>query len=80
MRVAGPIILGVVGAILAFAITADLSGVAISTVGFIMLVAAGIWFVIEVINGATGSRTTETVRHQDGTVEQRQRTTRNTEG
>ena len=79
MRVAGPITLAVIGAILYFAVTFDVAGVSIDVIGIIMMVAAGIWFVVELVNGATGTRTTETVRHEDGSVEQRERKTRNTD-
>lgn len=78
MRVTGPIILGVIGAILYFAVDVEVSGVSIATIGIIMLVAAAIWFVVELVSGATGNRTQqkETVQRSDGTVEQRTRETR----
>lgn len=74
MRIAGSIILGVIGAILYFAVTVDVAGVSLSTVGVILMVAAVIWFVIELIQGFTGERVTqtETVRNSDGTVQQRE--------
>jgi diacylglycerol kinase len=75
VRVAGAIILGVVGAVLAFAVSVDASGFSINTIGWIMMIGAAIWFVAEAVNSAMGNRTesVETVRHEDGTVEQRER-------
>lgn len=72
MRVAGPIVLGVLGAILAFAVTADVAGVSLQMVGMIMLGAALVWFLIELVNGATGRKaeTVTTRQNADGTVEQ----------
>ncbi len=54
MRIAGSIILGVVGAILYFAVTADVQGVSLDMVGIILMVAAAIWFLIELVVGFTG--------------------------
>lgn len=51
MRIAGSIILGVIGAILYFAIEVDVAGVSISTIGIILMVAAVIWFLVEVVQG-----------------------------
>lgn len=74
MRIAGSIILGVIGAILYFAVTADVAGVSLSMVGVILMVAAAIWFLVELAQSVTGSRTKthETVRNADGTVQQRE--------
>ena len=73
MRIAGSIILGVLGAILYFAVTVEVAGVSLSTVGLILLIAAGLWFLVELVQSVTGQRTksTQTVRRSDGTVEQR---------
>lgn len=81
MRIAGSIILGVLGAILYFAVTADVAGVSLPTVGLILMIAAAIWFLIELVVGFTGerSRSTSTVRDTDGVVEERETTTRTTE-
>ncbi len=72
MRIAGSIILGVVGAILYFAVTADVAGVSLDMVGVILMIAAAIWFVIELVAAFTGQRrtATQTVRNADGTVQQ----------
>ena len=80
MRIAGSIILGVIGAILYFAVTADVTGVALTTVGLILMVAAAIWFLIELIVAFTGDRTTttSTVRNPDGTVSEQQTRARQT--
>ena len=74
MRIAGSIILGVIGAILYFAVSVDVAGVSLPTIGIILMVAAAVWFVIELISGFTGERVTqtETVRNADGTVQQRE--------
>ena len=80
MRIAGSIILGVIGAILYFAVTADVEGVSLSMVGVILMVAAAIWFLIELVIGFTGDRSVETstVRNADGTVQQRETKRRET--
>lgn len=72
MRIAGSIILGVIGAILFYAVTAEVAGVSLDMVGVILMVAAAIWFVIELIMAFTGDRSTstQTVRNADGTVQQ----------
>lgn len=71
MRIAGSIILGVIGAILYFAVTVDVAGVSLSMVGIILMVAALIWFLVELVGAMTGDRVTatETVRRADGTTE-----------
>ena len=62
MRVAGSIILGVIGAILYFAVTVEVAGIDLPTVGIIMMVAAGVWFLIELVRGFSG----DTTRTGDG--------------
>lgn len=80
MRIAGSIILGVIGAILYFAVTTEVQGVSLSMMGVILMVAAGIWFLVEVIRGFAGDRTrsVSTVRDTDGTVKQQQTDVRET--
>ena len=51
MRVGGSIILGVLGAILYFAVSIDVAGVSISAIGVILMVAAVIWFLVEMVRG-----------------------------
>ena len=80
MRIAGSIILGVIGAILYFAVTAEVEGVSLDMVGVILMVAAGIWFLIELVVAFTGDRstTTSTVRNPDGTVQEQETKARQT--
>jgi hypothetical protein len=51
VRIAGSIILGVIGAILYFAIEVDVAGVSLTTIGVILMVAAVIWFLVEIVQG-----------------------------
>lgn len=80
MRIAGSIILGVIGAILYFAVTVDAEGVSLDMMGIILMVAAAIWFVVELIRGFTGDRTrsVSTVRDADGHVSQQETEVRET--
>ena len=54
MRIGGSIILGVLGAILFFAVNVDVAGVSISAIGVILMVAAVIWFLVEMVRGFGG--------------------------
>ena len=77
MRFGGPIGLGVLGAILLFAVgTDELGAVSLSTVGLILIIAAVVWLVLGMLSSATGRKTeaTETVQHSDGSVEQKKST------
>ena len=78
----GPILLGVIGAILMFAVGFDFSGFSLSTVGLIMIVAAAIWLVLGLMSSATGESTesTETVKHSDGSVSQKKTTVEHNDG
>lgn len=80
MRIAGSIILGVIGAILYFAVTTEAEGVSLDMVGVILMVAAAIWFLIELVRGFTGDRTrsVSTVRDADGHVTQQETDVRET--
>jgi uncharacterized membrane protein len=80
MRVAGSIIMGVIGAILYFAVTADVAGISLDMVGVILMVAAAIWFVLELVRGMTGDRvqSSTTVQNPDGTVQRRETNVRET--
>ena len=80
VRIAGSIILGVIGAILYFAVTAEVEGVSLDMVGIILMVAAGLWFLIELVVAFTGDRvtSTSTVRAADGTVQPEETRTRQT--
>lgn len=79
MRIAGPIILAVLGAILVYAVGVEPAEgiVNLSMVGWIMLIAAGVWFTTELVARLSGSRarSIETTTHADGSVSQHERRT-----
>lgn len=52
VRVGGPIVLVVLGAILYFALNVDVSGISLSMIGIILMAAGAIWFFVELLNGA----------------------------
>jgi hypothetical protein len=56
MGTGASIFLMVVGAILAFAVTADVSGVDIATVGWILLIAGGVGLVLSLLFWSTWGR------------------------
>lgn len=67
------IILGAVGAILYYAVTAEVAGIDIDVVGAILMIAGGILAVVGLISAVTSNghainRTTETHRTGDGVV------------
>lgn len=80
MRIAGSIIMGVIGAILYFAVTVDVAGISLDMVGVILMVAAAIWFVLELVRGMTGDRVQSSTRIQnpDGTVQRHETDVRET--
>lgn len=80
MRIAGSIIMGVIGAILYFAVSVDVAGVSLDMIGVILMVAAGIWFVLELVRGMTGDKveSATTVQNPDGTVQRRHTEVRET--
>lgn len=80
MRIAGSIIMGVIGAILYFAVSADVSGVSLDMIGVILMVAAGIWFLLELVRGMTGDKveSSTTVQNPDGTVQRKHTEVRET--
>lgn len=61
LNIGGPVALAVIGAILYFAINVDFSGIEISTIGLIMMVAAAVWFIVGVVIAASVSSKTKTV-------------------
>lgn len=61
----GPVFLVVVGAILYFAVNYQVSGIEISTIGLILMVAGGIWLVISLLTGMMGRRTRTTEQRTD---------------
>lgn len=50
-RIGGPIVLAVIGAILYFAVPNAVDEVPLGTIGIILMVAGGIWLVLELILG-----------------------------
>lgn len=75
MRIAGSIILGVIGAVLYFAVTAEVSGIDLPTVGVIMMAAAAVWFIVELVGGfsrdGSGAASTSGTPTQDTTRDTR---------
>lgn len=51
VRVGGPIILAAIGAILYFAVPDVVEEVPLGTIGLILMIAGGIWLVLELILG-----------------------------
>lgn len=67
MSVAGAIFLAAVGAILYFAVDADISGVELKTVGLILMIAGGIGFLVGLLMQFSGrSHRTERVVEREG--------------
>lgn len=79
MRIAGSIILGVIGAILYFAVTVDVAGISLPTVGIIMMVAAGVWFLVELVRGFSSEDTSRPTASPDGSGAARATRERDTE-
>lgn len=50
-RIGGPIILAAIGAILYFAVPNAVEEVPLGTIGIILMIAGGIWLVLELIMG-----------------------------
>lgn len=67
VRVGGPIVLIVIGLILALAVTDVLSGVDLTMVGWILAGAGAVWLVLELVLNRPRSRVTE-VRESPGGV------------
>lgn len=69
MGIGASIFLIVVGAILAFAVTADVSGLEIATVGWILMIAGGVGLLLSLIFwstwGGAGTWRRETIVRQD---------------
>ena len=68
MRIGGSIALGVLGAILYFAVTADVAGVSLPTVGLILMIAGGVWFLVELVQGFAGDTTTRASSTSDASA------------
>lgn len=72
------IILIAIGAVLTFALEADVSGMDISTVGIILMVVGGVAFITGLVRGTFGGFRTRTTRQVSGdgnTVVEEQKTT-----
>ncbi|WP_432563661.1 DUF6458 family protein [Kineococcus sp. SYSU DK003] len=68
MRLGSSIFLIALGAILAFAVTVDLSGIDLQTVGAILMLVGVLWLVLEfVLFRPRTRRTTSTARRDPGT-------------
>lgn len=68
LNVGGPIALAALGAILYFAVDFEMAGLQISSVGFILMLAAAAWLLIGlVLMAMAGKRTTEVVETQSST-------------
>lgn len=61
----GPIFLLVIGAILYFAVNYQVSGIEVSTIGLILMAAGGVWLLLSLITGMSGSRSTTREEHID---------------
>ena len=59
IRVGGPIVLAVIGLILALAVRGSIPGVDLTMVGWILFAAGLVWLVIEVLVNRPRSRVTE---------------------
>lgn len=64
MGIGTSVFLLAVGAVLAFAVTADVSGISLSTIGVILMIAGVIGLVVAMI--ARSRRTDERVVHETG--------------
>ena len=69
MGIGASIFLMVVGAILAFAVTADVRGIEVATVGWILLIAGAVGFVVSLLFwstwGGVGTWRRETIVRRD---------------
>lgn len=73
LNIGGPIALAIIGAVLVFALNVDVSGIELSTIGIILLVAAIIWFVAGILAAAASKDRTAVVETEAAPV-QRTRT------
>lgn len=74
LNIGGPVALAVVGAILFFAVNVDFSGIEVSTIGLILMVAAAVWFVVGLVVAASLKSKEETVVEQPVANTQRRTT------
>ena len=75
LNIGGPVALAVVGAVLFFAVNVDFSGIEVSTIGLILMVAAAVWFVVGLVVAASLKSKEETVVEQPVATTQRRTTT-----
>ncbi len=61
-RIGGPIVLAVIGAVLYFAIPDAVDEVPLGTIGLILMIAGGIWLLLELILGRPRSAVTSESR------------------
>lgn len=64
LNIGGPVALAVVGAVLFFAVNVDFSGIEVSTIGLILMVAAAVWFVVGLVVAASLKSKEEAVVEQ----------------
>lgn len=77
MNIGGPIALGVIGAILAFAVSDMFEGVDLTMIGYILIAGAAIWLVLGLIfNSRSRAVRSSESRTVDGTGEHIERETR----
>ena len=69
MGIGAGIVLIAVGAILAFAVNFSVSGIEISTVGFILMVAGVVGIVVALVMNSQRSRTQHTIVRDDRPVD-----------
>lgn len=62
------IILIVIGAVLSFAVRDNISGVDLSTIGYICMAAGGVAIIIGLITNAQATRRHNVVEHRDDSV------------
>lgn len=74
LNIGGPVALAVVGAVLFFAVNVDFSGIEVSTIGLILMVAAAVWFVVGLVVAASLKSKEETVVEQPVASTQRRTT------
>lgn len=74
LNIGGPVALAVVGAVLFFAVNVDFSGIEVSTIGLILMVAAAVWFVVGLVVAASLKSKEETVVEQPVVNTQRRTT------
>jgi len=75
LNIGGPVALAVLGAVLYFAVNFQFSGIEISTIGVILMVAAAIWFIAGIVIAASVSSKNKEVVERPVVAEKRTTTT-----